>query len=237
MRTRILSLANKVIFPLAIAFNMFAMTGLLIFLSLFGKFELAAEVGIIQGAILAVFMAFSANARNLILAEDTPGILIQLFKFRLLLIIPLSLVSFLLSISVIKTSIALIFLLILRRSVEWVSELTICEREKNVDNSFAYIFVFWQVISFILLLVSIQIDSNPVFYSALGFWALVPLFQVITSISHKFSWGNEISVFSYRSMLPHIGSSWIISVTTYIFRVIIMLLENPWLVCCFQPMQ
>ena len=55
------------LFPISFMLNTFSMTALLVALSLVGKSTIAADVGIVQGATLALFYAFSANARNMIL--------------------------------------------------------------------------------------------------------------------------------------------------------------------------
>jgi hypothetical protein len=40
------------------------MTALMLFLGITGQFEISSEIGLVQGATLALFFAFSANARN-----------------------------------------------------------------------------------------------------------------------------------------------------------------------------
>ncbi|MDO9216141.1 MAG: hypothetical protein Q7U14_02645, partial [Lacisediminimonas sp.] len=56
-------------FPLATLLNAFSMTALLIIIGVSGRPELAVSIGLVQGAALATFYVFSANARNLILAD------------------------------------------------------------------------------------------------------------------------------------------------------------------------
>ena len=55
------------LYPLAYLALTSSLTILLIVIGLFGRAELAAELGIVQGALLATFYAFSANTRSLIL--------------------------------------------------------------------------------------------------------------------------------------------------------------------------
>ena len=55
------------LFPSAFMLQTFAMTALMIGLALGGKPHMAADVGITQAASLALFLAFSGNARSLIL--------------------------------------------------------------------------------------------------------------------------------------------------------------------------
>ena len=64
---------TRYLFPLAFMLNAFAMTGILIILGLTGNNAMAAEVGIVQAATIALFYAFSANARSLMLNQQSPG--------------------------------------------------------------------------------------------------------------------------------------------------------------------
>lgn len=56
------------VFPLAISSNLFSVTALLIFFGVTGKLELAADIAVVQGAALTIFLAFSGNSRNLLLS-------------------------------------------------------------------------------------------------------------------------------------------------------------------------
>ena len=58
-----------VIFPLAFLLNTFSMAAMLLLVGMFGRSEIAADIGLVQGATLALFYALSGNARNLILAD------------------------------------------------------------------------------------------------------------------------------------------------------------------------
>lgn len=215
---------SRLVFPAAIAFNMFSTTLFLIVLSLMGQFELAADVGIIQGAILAVFMAFSANARNLILAEKADSLLKQLLKFRVLLLLPLSLVAYFLSISIIETTTFLTFSLILRRCTEWLAELNISEREKSNDIKYAYYFVLGQLLSFFVLIIAIGLENNNIYTCAMLLWAILPLCQAFPFIIRASHLEADHKITDFILFLPHIGSSWIIAISTYVFRIIIILL-------------
>ncbi len=82
MGSVLLKILGENIFAGSIAVNMFSMTLFLIILTFMGQPTLAADVGIVQGATLAVFMAFSANARNLILSSNTLSTVKQQFSLR-----------------------------------------------------------------------------------------------------------------------------------------------------------
>lgn len=116
--TTLSGISGRYIFSTAIAANMFSMTALLIILSFLGYPEIAAEMGIVQGATLAVFLAFSANARNLILSSKSDALLRQLFFFRAILLLPLSAAAYLLSKGIIDSFGTITIILILRRCME-----------------------------------------------------------------------------------------------------------------------
>ena len=65
------------------------MTILLIAVGVMGQSELAADIAIVQGATLAVFFAFSANARSIILGESSKISWLQILRSRVLLMAPL----------------------------------------------------------------------------------------------------------------------------------------------------
>jgi len=223
--SRLSDMSGRYIFSVAVAANMFSMTALLIALSFFGYPETAAEVGVIQGATLAAFLAFSANARNLILSSESAILLRQLFYFRIILLLPLSLGAFFLSKGVIDTVGMIAVVLILRRCVEWVAELQISEREKSGDTAYAYRFVALQGIGFFLLMLSLGYGDGRLYQAVLLFWAITPVLQGLPFIFRMLSRqpGEKLHL---KSFMPHMGSSWIIGISIYVFRVLIVLLAG-----------
>ena len=111
------------VFPLAIALSLFSTTAFLIVLAMLGRAELSADVGVVQGASLGVFLAFSANARNLILSAPTASRFFDLVRVRLLLLPLVCLGVWVLSTWVVSVEHWLIGGLLLRRSFEWLGEL------------------------------------------------------------------------------------------------------------------
>ena len=71
----------------AVMINFFSITALFMAASLFGMEELSAEIAIVQGAIIAVFLSLSGNARNLILSDQTDDSEQGIFKFRLIMVL------------------------------------------------------------------------------------------------------------------------------------------------------
>lgn len=214
---------HRLAFPGAVACNMFAMTGLLIFLGVLGYADIAAEVGIVQGATLAVFLAFSANARNLILGADDYSPVKHLFFIRLVLLSPLALLAYFLSSQLVYLSGAVAGLLILRRGAEWFAELQISERERDNDHGYAWRFIGLQTFSFVLLLLAFVADHPPLYRGCLFLWAISPLLQLPPFVYRTLT-RTAGGSFRLAPFLPHLGSSWVIAISVYVFRVLVVLL-------------
>lgn len=89
---------KQYIFPIAFAMNSLSMTGFMVILGLSGKSNMAADFGIVHAATMALFYAFSANARSLILNLASKTSLRFLLINRFLLIVPLGAASYFLSV-------------------------------------------------------------------------------------------------------------------------------------------
>lgn len=213
------------IFPFAYSLNMFSMTMLLILLGLMGEAETAADVAIVQAATLVVFMAFGANARNIILGNDNNISIAQILKFRYYLLLPLAVLSFLLSKSFIELDSFIVIGLIMRRSFEWIAELNISCNEKENNKNYAYSYSLIQIITFLTLAITILFGKNNFISISLFVWAISPAYKMVSFSRRSFSKSN-FSYFTWRSFLPHLGSSWIISISMYVFRILIILLAG-----------
>lgn len=214
----------KFIFPIAVLANTFAMTALFIALGLSGKSALAADVAIVHGATLALFFAFSANARSLILSPSSSSSFASLLLIRLILIIPLFVVAYFLSVSV-EVSTALAIALISRRAVEWLGELHLSEWEKNAQTQPALFYVLLQSILLAFAFAWLIKDGT---YPLLGIWlwAFVPLIFSIKIIIKSFKGVGESLKKTHKKLMPHYGSTLIIGVTVYVFRLLLILLTG-----------
>ena len=219
------SLFGRYIFSIAIAANMFSMTALLIVLSFLGYPEMAAEMGVVQGATLAVFLAFSANARNLVLSGKSNSLLRELFFLRVILLLPLSAAAYFLSKGIMDSFGAITTILILRRCMEWIAELQISERESKRDLVYANLFVLIQGIVFTAAVLSLEFGGKELFQAVLVVWAVTPFLLGVRFASRMFAQKPE-GWFALTRLVPHVGSSWIIGVSTYLFRVVIVLVAG-----------
>ena len=83
--------------PAAALLNSFSTTALLLVFGLWAP-EVVADIAVVQAASLALFYAFSANARNLVLADVGPAgeaAAGALLKVRAVLMLPLAFATYL----------------------------------------------------------------------------------------------------------------------------------------------
>lgn len=200
--------------------NSLAMTALLIIIGLAGNSLLAADVGIVQGITLALFYSFSANARNLILNQVTPITAQPLLVYRLILLLPLAVFAFYLA-RLSGVDAVLVIVLLLRRAVEWLDEIFLSELECTNRKIEAVRYIILQVFLLVFAVVWLLGDMP---FPLLGIfsWALLPLW-----LSGKFYWRSlstqmQIPADVLRKISPHIGSTAIIGITVYVFRLLLI---------------
>ena len=110
------------IFPLAYLALTSSLTVLLIVAGLAGLSELADEMAVIQGGLLATFHAFSANARSLILQGHDDLSAERLLAKRALAAPVAAIASYGLCVGLAGVSQELALVLIARRACEWLAE-------------------------------------------------------------------------------------------------------------------
>ncbi len=212
----------SLIFPMAFMANNFAMTILLILLGLADKSGTAAEIGIVQGVTLALFYAFSANARSLILNPSSGISSRSVLAARLMLMVPLSLTAYAVSIVSVGIDPVLAVVLILRRCVEWIGEVHLSEMELLDDRKFARIFLMMQAIPFVLILGWMVFGLSHL-TMILTLWALLPLSLSVGYLKVNAPAFHGTLVKVGGAILPNLGSTAIIGITVYLFRLLILL--------------
>ena len=214
------------IFSVAFMANSFSMTGLLIMLSLAGDSAFAADVAIVQAATLALFYAFSGNTRNLILNHESSITAQSVLNNRLILLLPLAVAAYWLSAVMASVPSSIAIVLILRRGVEWFDEIYLSEMERLDVKKSALQYTILQAV---LLAISLLwlILKLPFPLLGLLLWALLPLVlsvkfycKTIPTLSQIFMQGVS------KKLLPHIGSTMIIGVAVYVFRLLIILITG-----------
>ncbi|NVZ61199.1 hypothetical protein HX867_03810 [Pseudomonas gingeri] len=214
------------IFPAAFMANTFSMMLIMIGLSLFGRSELAADFGIVHGATVALFYSFSGNARSLILCADARVSPDYVLRLRCILLFPLCAIAFILSMGLVVSGLLFVALLIIRRGCEWLAEVFLCDQEyKRQPLSAFWFFLTQAILSFALLL-------TLSFYDRFGFWllaiwAISPLccclqFKMFAVALKKPQVGEN----KLKLLLPHFGSTAVIGVSVYVFRLFMVLLAG-----------
>ena len=203
--------------------NSLAMTALLILFGLAGQSVMAADTAIVQGATLALFYALSANARNLILNKYNTVPAGSIVFARMLLLIPIAGIAFVLSTSFSGVNSHFAMILILRRSVEWLGEVHLSEMERLGDSEIARHYLIAQIFLLILAILWI-LTGMPLPLLGLFLWALLPLLFSLRFIFESLQAPFTALQNVWQKLLPHIGSTTVIGVTVYVFRLLIILM-------------
>ncbi|MEX0958147.1 MAG: hypothetical protein WDZ63_02555 [Burkholderiales bacterium] len=212
----------QAIFPFALLTTGHAlMTALVVIQGLAGNQEVAADIALVQGAALALFFAFSANARSLILSAGSERTAAAFLKTRLILAVPLFLGVVTLSVTVSGVAFWFAVPLVLRRLCEWLSEVALSELERTGKRAFVLPFVILDIATW--LFVAAALIWTPTHATtAMWIWAVVPL--VICAVGCAGLVKRKLASHQNLDLLPHLGSSAVVGVTVYVFRLLIVLL-------------
>ncbi len=212
------------IFPLAYLALTSSLTVVLIAVGLAGRAELAAELAVIQGALLATFYAFSANARNLILQGHGDLTLERLLAKRFVALPFLCVASYLLCVEAAGVSPLLALLVVARRSCEWLAEVRLCELEVAARTKAARLAFAVQILVTLgvaLLLVLAPASTLP----ALAVFAVSPLLVSAPRPSLA-AFHPSILRLTLRSVSPYIGSTAIEGISIYMLRLVVFLVAG-----------
>lgn len=213
------------IFPLAYLALTSSLTAILIAAGLAGRAELAAELAVIQGALLATFYAFSANTRNLILqghGELTPE---RLLAQRFVALPLMGAAAYLLCVGVVGVSPVLALIVIARRSCEWLAEVRLCELEVAAAHAAARrvfgIQVALTVAAALLVALTPELTLPALVVLAVG-----PLLGAPPRPSLAAFRPSALGV-TLRGASPYIGSTTVDGVSTYVLRLVVFLVAGP----------
>lgn len=217
---------SLLLYPAAFMANTFAMMLVMIGLSLFGKPGLAADFGLIHGATVALFYAFSGNARSLILAESGEVGAAGILRLRLLMLLPLGVLAFMLCIGVVDGGWLFVLLLVVRRAAEWLAEIFLSEQELHHQGRAALRFLLIQGCLSLALLLAL-LDGGVLALPMTLFWSLSPLIGCISLGLLGRALRHPMPLLpSIRQLLPHFGSTAVIGVSVYVFRLFILLVAG-----------
>jgi glycosyltransferase involved in cell wall biosynthesis len=211
------------LFPLVYLAVTHSTTALLIIVGLLGRPEIATDIALIQGATLATFYALSANTRNLILRQSSPLLATEVLLARLVLLAPLMAVSLLLSLTGAAVPWWLAACIVIRRGVEWINEVHLCEAELTQKTRFAVSFLLLQCTFFSLAAASLAFDW-PFTAPVMLLWAVLPL-----AFSLRFLGSAARPTLAslrciFGVLTSHVGSTLIIGLRIYAFRIIVVLM-------------
>ena len=212
------------IFPLAYLVLTSSLTVVLIVAGLAGRAELAADLAVIQGALLATFYAFSANTRSLILqghGDLTPE---RLLAKRLIVLPLVGAAAILLSAAATGISPLLAVLVVMRRACEWLAEVRLCELEVAAERKAAQRALAIQV--GVTLAVALVIAFAPQWsFAALAAFAAAPLIGS-TPRPKLAAFRPSTLGLTLRNAFPYIGSTTIDGVATYVLRLVVFLVAG-----------
>ena len=203
-----------------------SVTALLIVLGVLGHPAVAADIGIVQGATLATFYAFSANSRNLILSGSGLGRLSDILTIRFALLVPLAAFAFLLSVHGAGVSSQIAFFLVVRRCGEWISELHVSAMEVQQDKKAAINFLVVQALGFVVAVGVFLAGDGATRFVGIYAWALLPFAQSAAFVVRQQFSRLEGFRKALPAMFPHFGSTLIIGTTIYAFRLALLVVAG-----------
>ncbi|MDP2399340.1 MAG: hypothetical protein Q8M53_13415 [Burkholderiales bacterium] len=210
------------VFPAALMANTFSVTGLMIILGLAGEPVMAADFGIVHGATVALLYSFSANARSIILNPASAISTGAILGSRLLLLLPLGLSSLWLSTNLGSVGAALALALIVRRCAEWIAEVHVSQMEASREVLPAKRFLVVQGALFPVTAASL-VTGLPFALPVLFAWATSPLWLSLRFVLQQADI-RSTAAGHWLQLLPHFGSTAIIGISVYVFRLLILLL-------------
>lgn len=212
------------VFPVAYMSVTYAITGIYIALGLLGNAGLAAEIALAHGATLATFHAFSANTRNIILAESSNISVADILAVRLLLVVPLAALALALAVAGAGVEVVIALAVVLRRGVEWIGEVQLSEREVAGDRRFAQRFLALQVaLAAVVVGASIR-NGGEWLVPALYVWALLPAAASLRTLVAQGGSMRRLRLQTLNAMAPHFGSTSVIGLSIFVFRLIVGIL-------------
>ena len=207
------------IFAASLALNGAALSLAVVLLSVFGHSHLAADLALVQGATLAIFQVFSANGRSLVMRAKSRNSALTIIRLRVFLLVPLGIAALVLAVFVSKVQLVFASVVILRRSAEWLAEVGLSEAEREArQHSVAAKIIFVDFVGVAALVLAA--DDEALEATAIVVWTcltFVALWPALSPISHS----ARVQL-TKGNFLPHFGSSGVIGITVFVFRMLIV---------------
>ena len=210
------------VFPATLMANTFSVTGLMILLGLTGNPATAADFGIVHGATIALLYSFSANARNLILNPASSISTGAILGARMVLLVPLGILSLWLSLHLGRVEFYLAAVLVTRRCAEWIAEVHLSDMEQLGETLRARQFLVLQCILFAISATWL-IAELPLALPVLLTWSISPVWFSTRFVMQRSDFRSLLTG-QWLQLLPHLGSTAVIGIAVYVFRLLILLL-------------
>ncbi len=213
---------RKLSFAFALLFNTYSTTALLLTVGLAGDMQLVVALAIVQGATLATFHLFSANARNLILSKGGADYTPKMIRLRGLLVAPLLVIGYVLAATIGHVESLIVIVVLVRRACEWFGEIGLAEHERINQKQGLPLTVLAEIAG-LLLFVVLYFVLHVSFVPSAAVWAVAPL----TALRHVAVFRRAGSLHTpTHHLLFNVGSSVIVGITVYAFRVCLVSLVD-----------
>lgn len=208
------------LFPLAYVAVTQSATVLLLAAGVLSRTELAAEIGLVQGVLIALFHALSTNARGLILGRGDAAIAGEVLSFRLVALPLVTAAAVVVSLIATDAPPALIAALVARRAVEWVNEIDLTAAELRSDRRPALRMLLLQAALLAGVVAALPFGPAAI-YAALAAWALAPLGSSLPMLTAHRAPNLAVLRRVLSSLLPHLGSTVTIGLSIFAFRLVV----------------
>lgn len=217
--------SSRMVFPVSHLASQLSATGILVFWGVAGQAAMAAQLGIAQGAALALFLSLSGNVRSLIFRSGSGTVIRKSLLMRLGLALPLAAGTWFLARDLGGVGPLLAGAVAVRKAVEWLTEIHHCEIELRKNFQLAWSFLGLQCG---LLLTAALAPFLPaqLFACCLIAWAVLPVFPSVPFLLSVLRSPSRGEKMPWRDFWPHLGSSTIIGTTVYVFRMAVLSLAG-----------
>ena len=215
---------SKLIFSFYHLLSLFILPILIVIIGFKFDTKLSVDLSIVHSVVFMVFFPFNGNARHYILNSQDTRFIGNLICFRLLSYIPLFLTAGLISFLVLDVSFYYILIILSLGSFYWINEIfvSIVEKEKRFSLVILLIFLF------ILLLLNTVFNNEKIInYSFILLIVCLSLIIVLIKIWKACNF--RLNLYELRKdfvekIIPQIGGTFIIGISSFIFKFIILTL-------------
>jgi hypothetical protein len=213
----------NLVYSLSNLLNNYSITFLIIIFSLFNLQNISADIALIQGATTLFYYSLSGNARNIIILNYEIKIFNDFLKTRFVLLFPVLLLSITVCINLFNIDSYLIIIILIRKSIEWFSEISIAYYEKNNNYLKSWVINICEFIGIIFIILNI---NNSLLKIYLTLWAFIPIVGIVMFNFKKINYKiikENINLNFDNNLYTYFISTISIGLGFFIFRYLINL--------------